>query len=258
MKGTLMKKLFVLLLLLFTIDSFASGISGGASTAPCDNDTLSKYTGTANVEINWEPNVINLKWYDGDTEINVANASQTCTYDGMITVPPQPTKLGYTFNGWKIPKYDFSTIPTNASGTNRWAIGWWNNADYCWYDTTTGNAQNVNCSSDETYNELQTHEWKVRYEHGDLYGVGGCSTTSGTYATSETPTIGTGQYCWCKATGYKATNSGVISKPSSTLSWIFSYNAVYTGTCKMVCAANCANNAVYNSAFRTALFTPAQ
>lgn len=103
MKGTLMKKLFVLLLPLFAIDSFASGISGGTS-APCDNATLDKYNGTVNAEINWEPNVIQLGWYDGDTKLNVENASQTCTYDGMITVPPQPTKPGYTFNGWKVKK----------------------------------------------------------------------------------------------------------------------------------------------------------
>ena len=80
---------------------FATGIGTGA-TAPCDNATLSKYTGTVNAEINWEPNVINLNWYDGDEKLTVANTSQTCTYDGMITVPTQPTKPGYTFNGWKV------------------------------------------------------------------------------------------------------------------------------------------------------------
>ena len=97
-----MKKFLILLLCLFATDSFATGISGNVSSAPCDNATLDKYTGTANVEINWEPNTINLNWYDGDTKLTVANVSQTCTYDGMITVPSQPTKLGYTFNGWKV------------------------------------------------------------------------------------------------------------------------------------------------------------
>ena len=95
-----MKKVLILLLCLFVGNSFASGISGG-TTAPCDNATLNKYTGTANVEINWEPNTIGLKWFNGDQQI----AGQTsCTYDGTITVPPQPTKPGYTFNGWKVQK----------------------------------------------------------------------------------------------------------------------------------------------------------
>jgi len=96
-----MKKLLIIFLCLFTTESFASGI-GNVTTAPCDNATLSKYTGTANVEINWEPNVIQLGWYDGNTRLDVPVSAQSCTYDGMITVPPQPTKLGYTFNGWKV------------------------------------------------------------------------------------------------------------------------------------------------------------
>ena len=96
-----MKKFLILLLLFFTTDSFATGISGGTS-APCDNDTLNKYTGTANVEINWEPNTINLNWYNGDEKLTVANNSQSCVYDGTLTVPTQPTKPGYTFNGWKV------------------------------------------------------------------------------------------------------------------------------------------------------------
>ena len=100
-KGTLMKKFLILLMIIVSTDSFATGM-GNVSSAPCDNDTLNKYTGTANVEINWEPNTINLNWYDGDTKLTVANNSQTCVYDGTLTVPTQPTKPGYTFNGWKV------------------------------------------------------------------------------------------------------------------------------------------------------------
>ena len=96
-----MKNILILFFLFCVSPLFATGIGNGA-TAPCDNATLSKYTGTANVEINWEPNTINLNWYNGDEKLTVANASQTCTYDGMITVPTQPTKPGYTFNGWKV------------------------------------------------------------------------------------------------------------------------------------------------------------
>ena len=95
-----MKKLCILFLSLLVSPTFATGISG--ANAPCDNATLNKYTGTANVEINWEPNTINLNWYDGDTKLTVANNSQTCVYDGTLTVPAQPTKPGYTFNGWKV------------------------------------------------------------------------------------------------------------------------------------------------------------
>jgi len=257
-----MKQLFLLFLLFFTTDSYSSGISGGTNTAPCDNDTLSKYTGTVDAEVNWEPNVINLKWFNGDTELNVAAASQTCTYDGMITVPPAPPqKLGYTFNGWKIPKIDFATIPTNEEGTERWAIGWRNNADYCYYDTNTIAATHVTCGSDSTYNELQTHKWKVKFNHGDLYGISVCSTTNGNHGQTGNPTIDFGQYCWCKATGYKATNTAIVNGSLYTLPWVFRRYDNGNGTqsgCAQVCSIYCARDAESSEVFLRTLLTPAQ
>jgi hypothetical protein len=152
---------------------------------------------------------------------------------------------------------NFSTIPTNVNGTNRWAIGWYNNANYCWYDTNTGSAWNVNCNSDTTYsNELQTHEWKVKFSHGDLYGMAGCSTTSGTYAKPGNPTIGSGQYCWCKATGYKPNGSNIVNGPLSALSWVFYGDYGSVASCALRCAAGCAARAYYDSAVRGALFAP--
>ena len=141
--------------------------------------------------------------------MEVESSSSGCTYDEVLTPPTAPSRTGYTFKGWHVrPTMEFTTIPTNTNGTNRWAIGWYNNGNYCWYDTNTGNGRNVACDSGNTYSqELQTYEWKVKYSHGDLYGMSGCSTTNGTYAVAGNPTIGSGQYCWCKATGYKANGS---------------------------------------------------
>ena len=248
-----MKKILILLLIFFTTDSYSTGI-GNVSSAPCDNDTLSKYNGTADVEINWEPNTIGLKWFNGEEQVS---GQTSCVYDGTITVPPAPTKPGYTFNGWKIPKMDFSTIPTNANGTNRWAVGWYNNANYCLYDTNTGSSWNVNCASDSTYNELEPYKWKVLFNHGELYGVAGCSTTNNSYAQPGTPTIGSGQYCWCKATGYKPNGSNIVNIPLHTLSWVFDYGHNSVDNCARYCAGNCSNPAERDPEFRTALFTPA-
>ena len=192
--------------------------------------------------------------------MEVDSTSSGCTYDEALTPPTVPSRTGYTFKGWHVrPTMNFSEIPTNVNGTNRWAIGWTNNGNYCWYDTNTGNAQNVACNSDATFSkELQTHEWKVKYSHGDLYGMSGCSATSGTYAVAGNPTIGSGQYCWCKATGYKATGSSEVSGPLSALSWVFSVGNYSAAYCARICAHDCADRAEYYSAFRDTLFAPVQ
>ncbi len=46
----------------------------------------------------FEPNVINLNWYDRDTIV----AQTTCTYGEKITLPPAPTRPGYIFSGWRL------------------------------------------------------------------------------------------------------------------------------------------------------------
>ena len=43
-------------------------------------------------------NTIDIDWYNGNTKVE----SNQCTYDSTITLPSQPDKTGYTFNGWKI------------------------------------------------------------------------------------------------------------------------------------------------------------
>ena len=43
-------------------------------------------------------NTIDIDWYNGNTKVE----SNQCTYDSTITLPTQPNKTGYTFNGWKI------------------------------------------------------------------------------------------------------------------------------------------------------------
>ena len=192
--------------------------------------------------------------------MEVESSSSGCTYDDALTPPTAPSRTGYTFKGWHVrPTMNFSEIPTNVNGTNRWAIGWYNNANYCWYDTNTGSAWNVACNSDATYSkELQTHEWKVKYSHGELYGMSGCSTTSGAYATSGNPTIGSGQYCWCKATGYKANGSSEVKGPLSALSWVLYNDYGSVADCAQYCATGCAHRAEYYSAFRGALFGVSQ
>ena len=99
-----MKKFFVALLMLLTIPAFADPtIAPTATVADCDNSTLTTYSGTSNLQANWDANTIDLHWYNGATELTVPSASQSCTYDGTLTPPATiPTKTGYTFKGWTV------------------------------------------------------------------------------------------------------------------------------------------------------------
>ena len=255
-----MKKSFVLFLSIFTLPTFASGINSTASSAPCTNNTLETYSGNSNLSADWQPNEIQLRWYNGNTLMNVQNTANTCVYDSTLTIPSTaPTRTGYTFAGWTVrPEMDFSTIPTNVIGTERWMIGTQNNHDLCWYDTNTGAAYTVSCNTYDSYKELQQQEWKVKFSHGYLYGMAGCSETNGTYAQPGNPTIGSGGYCWCKATGYKATNSNIIRGPSAKLPWVFRTNLNNYINCIYTCTTYCAYRIYNDSVLLNALFTPAQ
>lgn len=46
----------------------------------------------------YEPNVVTLNWDDGFGN----TTTNTCTYDGAITLPPIPSRPGYVFSGWNV------------------------------------------------------------------------------------------------------------------------------------------------------------
>ena len=73
------------------------------NNATCDTTNLgqSENNSTANVEADWTANTININWYIDDNAQQTI-AQNTCTYDGTITLPQEPTKTGYTFNGWQL------------------------------------------------------------------------------------------------------------------------------------------------------------
>ena len=188
--------------------------------------------------------------------MNVQSSANTCTYDDTLTVPQTaPTRTGYTFAGWQVrPEMDFSTIPVNANGTERWGIGVLDGKDKCWIDTDTGAPWITACYNDNNFNELQRNEWKVKFEHGTLYGMAGCSADSGTLGQPGTPTMGYGQYCWCKVTGYKPNNTDVIKSPITNLPWVLGYNKSTAENCLYPCVAHCSFRAEFEAAYRRSMF----
>ena len=93
----------MLFLSLFASPLFASGIASNTSSAPCTNNTLETYSGNSNLAADWQPNTINLRWYNENEKLTVQQSAQSCTYDGTLTIPSTPpTRTGYTFAGWAV------------------------------------------------------------------------------------------------------------------------------------------------------------
>ena len=257
-----MKRLLILLLCFFTIDSFASGIASNAASAPCTNNTLETYSGNSNLSADWQPNEIQLRWYDNNTLLDVQSSANTCTYDGTLTIPQTaPTRTGYTFDGWTVrQEYDFSTLPTNEAGNERYGKG---KSGYlgC-YKQSLGNFEGANCKTEDFiggFSDLDKGEWKAVFSWGKIYGMSMCSSTTGTLGTTGTPTeTSGGQYCWCRATGYVPNVENTRYAPTSA-GWVFNSNCRLSdgsNICRSVCAGRCAHRITdyYDSDFIRALF----
>ena len=102
-----MKKFFAVFMMLIT-SAFSTGIAAtpdipaSTTTVSCSDSAINTNNAPANLEINWEPNTINLHWYNGNTELTVPSESQSCVYDGALIPPPPLEREGYTFAGWKV------------------------------------------------------------------------------------------------------------------------------------------------------------
>lgn len=85
--------------------------TGAAYNSPPENcivDVLGTTSGSASLKAKWDPNQINITWNanggtasDGTT-YSSSGGTVTCDYDGDVTLPPVPTRVGYTFNGWVV------------------------------------------------------------------------------------------------------------------------------------------------------------
>ena len=242
-----MKHLFVILLMIFVLPSFAN-IDASNDSPTCDESVLNASNGTANLEINWEPNVIPLRWYSGNTLLEPENNDGTCTYDGVLNRPTNPTREGYNFAGWRVrPTIHFNRISLGlTSSIAKYGKGIYNNEDFCnYYHNTTKGGGPEYCATNSNYMELQRNEWKIIFASGKmLYGMSGCSAEGEglSRGTRGKPTIenGVGRYCWCKATGYKESENGILYGPNTELYWMFLIKTSNPAYCVQQCATYCA------------------
>ena len=277
-----MKHLFIILSTIMMFPALAN-IDAENDSPTCDESVLNASNGTANLEINWEPNVIPLRWYSGNTLLEPENNDDTCTYDGVLNRPTNPTREGYNFAGWRVrPTMEFNlavfSLPRD-SAIERWAKGiiLSNGKDYCSWGGGGGGRSSRSCS-DSHLIELQQHEWSVLYDNNGktLYGTAKCSARVGNNYSSTYPienksdwfepstanldnATGTKTYCWCRLTGYRATEQSPLYAPSNLLSWIY-FGSGSASSCSFDCASWCALRVAIIYVlpdFGNALFTPA-
>ena len=266
-----MKHLFIILSTIMVFPALAN-IDASNDSPTCDESVLNASNGTANLEINWEPNVIPLRWYSGNTLLPVENNDDTCTYDGALNIPATPPEReGYDFAGWRVRQtYDFTQLRTDLNGTERWAIRLHGSNDVCRHAFGDGTAGNVPCTAyPEFYKELQRSEWKVKFDWGDIYGSSYCSAKSGntngsrwdkdssnwkaTYDELESAS-GDKIYCWCQVTGYKPNGGDMVYGPSSSTVWLYINERNNEAVCAQQCAQDCSFYVSNSGNFRPAAF----
>ena len=277
----MLKKLWILGVgALFITDSFATtDIAANAESSTCDSGVLGATEGDVNFDAKWQANEVQLRWYNNNTLMQgVATASNTCDYDGALTIPAtEPQRTGYTFGGWHVrPNFNFSTLTSLTTGSERWAHGYYQR-DYYWHASGTGSAAESTIAAYPQFTKLEVGEWRVDYRSGTtkgtLYGSGYCSAKSGNHSDYTWPTAtpsnwlatrteleeasGEKKYCWCQATGWQPDGGNTLygqSSLSSASSWVFLYARSSADYCAYDCAADCAYRALTTSALRRALF----
>ena len=75
--------------------TISQGINYPTPTTQNTTNTCA-YNFAHNLVAVFEPKTITVNWDDGSG----TTTTNTCVYDGTITLPPEPTRPGYTFNGW--------------------------------------------------------------------------------------------------------------------------------------------------------------
>ncbi len=217
--------------MLCPVSVFATDVTGGET---CDTNVLNTDIGPVNLRAEFEPETIDLRWYNSNTLLNVTSTnSNNCTYDTPINLPTNPTKPGYKFKGWKIrPEYDFSTLDANVDGNLAYGVS----DNLCFL-----NSDETNCSSNN-FKDLRPMEWKVTFSYGIIYGRALCSISqqgnSYSFAVGTPNQTVNGGNCWCQATGYKPSNVDTKYAPTKPL-WMFYY--VSGSDCLNGCPRYCSN-----------------
>ena len=274
--------------ILISAPLFATDIPSSASTADCKYSPLQVYSGQSNLEAGWQANTIQLHWYNGDDELTVPSASQSCVYDGTLTPPATiPTRTGYTFKGWRVKQADTSCFASSVCSLTGSAVNGltYNMDDSTAYGYNSNSGQNSENAS--IYGLTSTGTWAAKDTNGGIIrGIASCNSTMSTimetimtamgngtmtqeqalaavYGSCESDAIkpsntfsssSSGQYCWCKISSY--TPSGGSACNVASPSWVFILDGDRGSalSCANSCAIGCAIGVMYLADFRRAVF----
>ena len=232
----------------------SNNISGG-----CNTETLSAHGEQAVLNARFEPNTIVLHWYNGNDELTVPAASQSCMYDGTLTPPATiPTRTGYTFKGWRVKSCFASQVCSlTGSAVNGLTYDYDDSTTYGFYGHNGQNKQNADIYG------LTVGGWVVKDTSGGIIkGIASCNSTNGAgvYDSCASDAIkpgntfsssSSGQYCWCKISSY--TPSGGSACNVASPSWVFYYDLESASDCAASCAFYCATYVMFLPDFRLAV-----
>ena len=162
-----------------------------------------------------------INWWVGGQ----AYQTTSCETGGNVTPPANPTKRGHHFTGWEVALYDFSTLDASIGGTTY-------------------------------FSDASSQTWSVTFDYGVVSGRSLCSVTPGAYGQIGTPAeSGTGNSCWCKATGYIPNGSNIVYENSSaSAAWFYRANYSSEVDCPSGCVARCVNSIRNYADLRRATF----
>ena len=241
--------------------SFATtpDIAANATSASCTDSALNTNNGPANIEVNWEPNTIELHWYNRNTEI-ATGVPTSCTYGDGLNMPSTiPTRTGYTFAGWRV--RCFANSMCGLTGSDIDQLMYIDQGGYAFYGHSGSYKQN------ESLYGLSAGEWALKFTNGGIVkGTSSCNSVSPTVhdyedcysdvfkpsGTFEPTASGQGadEYCWCKLISYTPAEGSACNLPASL--WVHGGGVGSALGCEIACASNCA--AVAAGGYLRALF----
>lgn len=196
-------------------------------------------------------NIVGLQWLPNGGTLGTNSMPGSCVYntdDGISGISPNPTKTGYTFNGWLISGWDSvcgANVLQGSQGSDFFAVDWHPLATYGNKSCRNWTYSTTYCG-DSVFSDLNLYEFKVVFDYGTVYGVSKCSdnqSASGVTAPSDT----SGQYCWCSVNGYTPAFGSQCNLSAELWAESASHDLYNESNCLQNCAFNCARDVMINN-----------